>query len=121
MAGQGGAGFSQELRAAQEQALREVREGYDRLGKEVTAATARLAESIRHAQEQLADIVRQAREARRDVEELRGLARDTRREGLGEPATSDRAGAADGGRGTPRARRAGRYRRGPQPLRSHRR
>jgi len=107
-AGQGGADSGRELRAAQEQALREVRDGYDRLGKELTAATGRLAESIRHAQEQLTEIVRQAREARRDVEELREVARDARRERLGEPATGDQAGAADGGHGEPRGRRTGR-------------
>jgi PDZ domain len=106
-AGKGG-GSRQDLRTAQEQAIREVREGYDRLGRELTSATGRLAESIRHAQEQLADIVRQAREARRDVEELRELARDAHRERMGEPATGDRAGAADGGHGVPRGRRPGR-------------
>jgi hypothetical protein len=100
-------GFPQELRAAQEQALRNVREGYDRLGKELTAATGRLAESIRHAQEQLADIVRQAHEARRDLVELRELARDAHREGLGEPAAGERAGAEAGGQGARRGRRAG--------------
>jgi hypothetical protein len=103
--GGGAADFRQELRSAQQQSLREVREGYEKLGKELTAATGRLAESVRHAQEQLSEIVRQAREARRDVEELRELARDAHREGIGEPATGDPAGAADGGHGAPRGGR----------------
>jgi hypothetical protein len=98
--------FQKELRAAREQALRETRDGYQQLGKELTASAGRLAESVRHAQEQLAAIVRQAREARRDVEELREAARDARREAIGEQATGDRAGAADGGHGTRRAPRA---------------
>jgi hypothetical protein len=98
--------FQKELRAAREESLRETRSGFEQLGREMTATTARLAESVRHAQEQLAAIVRQAREARRDVEELRELARDARREGIGEPATGDRAGAADGGHGSRQAPRA---------------
>jgi hypothetical protein len=95
--GEAGA-YQKELRAAREETLR--------LNREMTAMTGRIAESIRHAQEQLTAIVRQAKEARRDVEELRELARDAHREGLGEPPAGDRAGAADGGHGSRAAPRA---------------
>jgi uncharacterized protein YukE len=61
----------QQVRAAQEQSLRETREGYSKVGHELNATAGRLGEAVRNAQQELADVVRQAREARRELEEMR--------------------------------------------------
>src|SRR4051812_23228325 len=61
----------QQVRAAQEQSLRETREGYSKVGHELNSTAGRLGETVRSAQQELADVVRQAREARRELEEMR--------------------------------------------------
>jgi len=70
----------QQVRAAQEQSLRETREGYAKVGHELTTTAGRLGEAVRHAQQELADVVRQAREARRELEEVRRTGPEVRRE-----------------------------------------
>jgi uncharacterized protein YukE len=68
----------QQVRAAQEQSLRETREGYSKVGHELNSTAGRLGETVRNAQQELADVVRQAREARRELEELRRQAHENR-------------------------------------------
>lgn len=68
----------QQVRAAQEQSLRETREGYAKVGHELNASTGRLGEAVAHAYQELTEVVRQAREARRELEELRRLNHEDR-------------------------------------------
>lgn len=90
----------QQVRAAQEQSLRETREGYAKVGHELTAAAGRLGETVRHAQQELADVVRQAREARRELEEVRTTGPEVRRDEPVPPEeTAPRARKKRGGRG----------------------
>jgi hypothetical protein len=61
----------QQVRAAQEQSLKETRDGYGKVGHELTTTAGRLGETVRHAQQEIAEVVRQAREARHELDELR--------------------------------------------------
>jgi C-terminal processing protease CtpA/Prc len=98
-----------QLRAAQEQALRDTREGYEKVGKELNTTAGRLNEAVRHAQEQVVELTRQAREARRDVDELHDIARRTHRRAIDEetPEGRERTGQeGTAGKGRAKARRA---------------
>jgi hypothetical protein len=86
----------QQVRAAQEQSLRETREGYGKVGHELTTTAGRLGETVRHAQQEISEVVRQAREARHELEELRRHVQEGRPEG-GAPT-------ADTGREQPKRR-----------------
>jgi predicted metalloprotease with PDZ domain len=78
----------QQVRAAQEQSLRETREGYSKVGHELNATAGRLGEAVRQAQQELAEVVRQAREARRELEDLRRQSAEGRRDEVVIPAAS---------------------------------
>jgi hypothetical protein len=81
----------QQVRAAQEQSLRETREGYSKVGHELNTTAGRLGEAVRNAQQELADVVRQAREARRELEELRRHTHEGPAGGAAAPAAPARA------------------------------
>jgi len=76
----------QQVRAAQEQSLRETREGYAKVGHELNSTAGRLGEAVRNAQQELAEVVRQAREARREVEALRRQTGENRQSDVAPPA-----------------------------------
>jgi uncharacterized protein YukE len=88
----------QQVRAAQEQSLRETREGYSKVGHELNSTAGRLGEAVRNAQQELADVVRQAREARRELEELRRQSVESRQGEVIAPVVTAPAKSARGSR-----------------------
>jgi len=80
----------QQVRAAQEQSLKETRDGYSKVGQELTTTAGRLGETVRHAQQEISEVVRQAREARHELDELRRRVQESWPEPASPPAEAVR-------------------------------